>query len=54
MDDLQILYETIQGEKLNRSSFRRKMLSLYILERQDKKWTEGAHKEPYLYRFKKQ
>jgi ADP-ribose pyrophosphatase YjhB (NUDIX family) len=52
MGDLQILYETILGEKLNRSSFQRKILSLNILERVDKKWTGGAHKAPYLYRFK--
>jgi len=52
MGNLQSLYETILGEKLNRSSFQRKMLSLDILERVDKKWTGGAHKAPYLYRFK--
>jgi hypothetical protein len=28
------------------------MLSLDILERLDKKWTGGAHKAPYLYRFR--
>lgn len=52
MGDLQILYETILGGRLNRSSFQRKILSLNILERVDKKWTGGAHKAPYLYRFK--
>ena len=52
MGDLQVLYETIQGEKLNRSSFQRRILSLNILERIDKKFTGGAHKAPYLYRFK--
>lgn len=52
MGDLQSLYETILGEKLNRTSFQRKMLSLDILERVDKKWTGGAHKAPYLYRFR--
>lgn len=50
--DLQMLYETILSEKLNRSSFQRKILSLQILERVDKKFTGGAHKAPYLYRFK--
>lgn len=50
--DLQILYETILGKKLNRSSFQRRMLSLDILERLDKRWSGGAHKAPYLYRFK--
>jgi 8-oxo-dGTP diphosphatase len=52
MGDLQRLYETILGEKLNRTSFQRKILSLEILERVDKKWTGGAHKAPYLYRFR--
>lgn len=51
MGDLQSLYETILGEKLNRTSFQRKILSMNILERLDKKWTGGAHKAPYLYRF---
>jgi ADP-ribose pyrophosphatase YjhB (NUDIX family) len=52
MNDLQSLYETILGEKLNRTSFQRKILSLNILERLDKKWTGGAHKAPYLYQFR--
>ncbi len=52
MGDLQSLYETVLGEKLNRTSFQRKMLSLNILERLEKKWTGGAHKAPYLYKFR--
>lgn len=52
MGDLQVLYETILSQQLNRSSFQRKMLGLDILERVEKKWTGGAHKAPYLYRFK--
>ena len=51
MADLQSLYETILGQKLRRSSFQRKMLSLDLLERLEKKYTGGAHKAPYLYRF---
>lgn len=51
MGDLQKLYETILGKKLLRSAFQRKMLSLGILERLAKKWTGGAHKAPFLYRF---
>lgn len=51
MADLQILYETILDKKLQRTGFQRKMLSLGILERLEKKWTGGAHKAPYLYRF---
>ncbi|WP_121810350.1 NUDIX hydrolase [Mucilaginibacter kameinonensis] len=51
MGDLQSLYETILNKKLLRAAFQRKMLSLGILERIAKKWTGGAHKAPYLYRF---
>jgi 8-oxo-dGTP diphosphatase len=51
MADLQSLYETILGQKLRRSGFQRKMHSLAILERLDKKYSGGAHKAPYLYRF---
>jgi 8-oxo-dGTP diphosphatase len=51
MGDLQNLYETILGKKLLRPAFQRKMLGLGILERVAKKWTGGAHKAPYLYRF---
>ena len=51
MGELQSLYETILGQKLLRTSFQRKMLNLGILERVAKKWTGGAHKAPYLYRF---
>ena len=53
MADLQRLYETILGEKLLRTSFQRKMLNLGILERVEKKYTGGAHKAPYLYKFLK-
>ncbi len=51
MADLQRLYETILGQKLHRSAFQRKVLNLGILERIEKKYSGGAHKAPYLYRF---
>jgi 8-oxo-dGTP diphosphatase len=51
MSELQTLYETILGKNLLRPAFQRKILSLGILERVAKKWTGGAHKAPYLYRF---
>jgi len=54
LGELQRLYETILDKKLLRPAFQRKMLSLNILERIAKKWTGGAHKAPYLYRFKAQ
>ncbi|MCW3082240.1 MAG: hydrolase [Segetibacter sp.] len=53
MADLQSLYETVLGEKLLRTSFQRKMLNMEILERIEKKYTGGAHKAPYLYKFAK-
>lgn len=54
MGELQKLYEAIHQRKLSRTAFQRKMLSLNILERLEKKYTGKAHKSPYLYRFKKQ
>ncbi|MFN8258541.1 MAG: NUDIX domain-containing protein [Bacteroidales bacterium] len=52
MKELQVLYETILDKPLRRDNFQRKMLSLNILERLDKKYTGAANKAPYLYRFK--
>ena len=51
MGELQSLFEIVLDQKQLRTSFQRKMLSLGILEKVDKKWTGGAHKAPYLYRF---
>ncbi|WP_057937711.1 NUDIX hydrolase [Algoriphagus resistens] len=53
MKDLQLVYEAILGEDLNRANFQRKMLSLDILERHDKLYSGGSHKAPFLYSFKK-
>jgi 8-oxo-dGTP diphosphatase len=53
MSELQQVYETILGKELVRTNFQRKMLSLDILERIEKKYTGGAHKAPYLYRLDK-
>lgn len=52
MNELQAVYEAILGEKLRRTSFQRKMLSLDILERREKLFTGKSHKAPYLYSFK--
>lgn len=52
MNELQAVYEAILGEKLRRTSFQRKMLSLDILERHEKLFTGKSHKAPYLYSFK--
>ena len=51
MNELQTLYESILDKKLLRPAFQRKMLSLNITQRIAKKWTGGAHKAPYLYKF---
>ena len=53
MKELQMVYEAILGEKLRRSSFQRKLLSLDVLERHEKRFSGKAHKAPYLYSFKK-
>lgn len=53
MGELQKIYEAIHQTQLDRASFQRKMLSLGILERLEKKYTGKAHKSPYLYRFNK-
>jgi ADP-ribose pyrophosphatase YjhB (NUDIX family) len=52
MSELQIVYETIMDKKLVRTNFQRKILSLDILERLEKKYSGGAHKAPYVYRLK--
>ena len=52
MNELLGLYETVLNEKLNRSSFQRRILGLKILERVNKKYSGGAHKAPYVYRFR--
>lgn len=51
MGELQSLYETILGKKLIRANFQRKILSLEILERVEKKYSGGSHKAPYIYRL---
>jgi 8-oxo-dGTP diphosphatase len=52
MNELQSVYEAILGEKLRRTSFQRKMLSMDILDRNEKLFTGKSHKAPYLYSFK--
>lgn len=49
MNELQKVYEAILGEKLRRTTFQRKMLSLGILKRHEKQYLGKAHKAPYLY-----
>ena len=53
MKELQLVYEAILGESLRRTTFQRKMLSLDILIRHEKRFTGKSHKAPFLYSFKK-
>ncbi|MBD0258859.1 MAG: NUDIX hydrolase [Cytophagales bacterium] len=51
MPELQKLYETILGKKLDRRNFQRRILGFGILERLEERRSGGAHKAPYFYRF---
>jgi 8-oxo-dGTP diphosphatase len=53
MPELQSLYETILGKKLDRRNFQRKMLSFDILIKTHERRTGGSHKAPVLYQFDK-
>lgn len=52
MKQLQMVFEAVLDQKLRRTTFQRKMLSLDILERHEKLFLGKAHKAPYLYSFK--
>lgn len=51
MKELQQVHEAILGEPIQRTNFQRKMLSLRILQRHEKRFNGKAHKAPYLYSF---
>lgn len=51
MPELQKLYETILGKKLDRRNFQRRMLGFGILNKLEETRKGGAHKAPYLYEF---
>ncbi len=52
MPELQRLHEAILGRRLDRRNFQKRMLESGILERLPERRTGGAHRAPYLYRFK--
>ena len=52
MKQLQMVFEAVLDQKLRRTTFQRKMLSLDTLERHEKLYQGKAHKAPYLYSFK--
>ncbi|KNB60462.1 MULTISPECIES: NUDIX hydrolase [Chryseobacterium] len=54
LSELQKLYETILGTKLNRGNFYRRIKNLGILKKLDEQRRGGAHKSPDLYSFDEQ
>ncbi|MDJ1501405.1 NUDIX hydrolase [Xanthocytophaga agilis] len=51
MPELQKLYETILGKKLDRRNFQRKITGYGILKRWEERRSGVAHKAPYFYSF---
>jgi 8-oxo-dGTP diphosphatase len=52
LTELQTVYEIILGRELDKRNFRKKMLSLEILEATPRQKREGAHRPAQLFRFK--
>lgn len=53
MPELQILYEDIYGTKLDKRNFRRRILSMDILNKLDEKQKKYSKKGAYFYKFDK-
>jgi 8-oxo-dGTP diphosphatase len=51
LKNLQVIYETILGRKLDRGNFNKKVLGYGILEKKEKLFSGGRHKAPYQYSF---
>lgn len=51
MSQLQTVYETILGRRLDKRNFRKRMLSLDIISPTGKKLVEGAHRPAELFAF---
>lgn len=51
LSELQKVYELILGTKVDKRNFRKKMLSLGILDETGQKEIEGAHRPAMLYKF---
>jgi 8-oxo-dGTP diphosphatase len=51
LSQLQRVYETITGAALDKRNFRKRMLSLGIIEATDKRQADGAGRPAQLYRF---
>ncbi|MEK7211815.1 MAG: NUDIX domain-containing protein [Patescibacteria group bacterium] len=52
LTDLQKVYETILGRKMDKRNFRKKILSLGLLEEAGRKIARGAYRTATSYRFK--
>ncbi|KPM46813.1 NUDIX hydrolase [Jiulongibacter sediminis] len=52
MREVQDAYETIFEKEFVRTNFQKKILSMDVLERLEKKFTGAKNKAPYLYRLK--
>ena len=52
MPELQRLYETVLGRPLDRRNFQKRILDLGVLERLPERKTGGAHRAPFLYRYR--
>jgi 8-oxo-dGTP diphosphatase len=52
LSQLQRVYESIQGKKLDKRNFRKRMLSLDVILETDETRKEGAHRPARLYEFR--
>jgi ADP-ribose pyrophosphatase YjhB (NUDIX family) len=53
LPELQALYETILGKKLDQRNFTKKLIALDIIRKLDEKKHIGGHRAPHLYKFNK-
>lgn len=54
LSQLQVAYEAIFGRKLDKRNFRKKYLSLGLIQETTEKFRQGAHRPAKLYKFNKQ
>ncbi len=52
LTQLQSAYEIIFGKEFDKRNFRKKFLTLDLIEETDELWRDGAHRPAKLYRFK--
>lgn len=52
LTQLQTAYEIIFGREFDKRNFRKKFLSLGLIEETDELWRDGAHRPAKLYKFK--